>query len=322
MTSTFIELKNLSKQYNEQPVATISATIEKGELVTVVGPSGAGKSTILRMIAGLSEPDSGDVFIDGQSMKGISAQERPVVYMFQESLLFPHMNLLENIAFGLKMAKMKKKKRLETSKKMLAKVGLEGFEARYPHEISGGQKQRVALARSLIVKPKILLLDEPFSNLDAELRKEMRRWMKRLLKEEEITALFVTHDLEEAMAVGDLVAVMGEGFLQQVSTPEELYVSPANHFVTTFLQAGIWLDNRFISARAFRISKVNPEKVENVWEANVVEAYYKDGTNHIVVCLQDDLLTIEADKQMEVGKKVFLYIADLHSRVGQGQVKR
>ncbi|WP_257349274.1 ABC transporter ATP-binding protein [Pseudalkalibacillus decolorationis] len=311
MISNYIELNNLTKYYNKQPIFNIPhISIEKGEIVSIVGPSGTGKSTLLRIIAGLVEPDSGEIFIDGYSMDRISPQKRPAVYMFQESLLFPHMNVIENIAFGLKMANVKKKDRSKWSENMLRKVGLEGFQTRFPHEISGGQKQRVALAMSLIVKPKVLLLDEPFSNLDSELRKETRRWIKQLLKDEGMTVLFVTHDLEEAMAIGDRVAILADGLFQQFAHPKELYESPANHFVSTFLQAGIWSNDRFISVNRLAISAERPIGLEGTWEAEVIENYYQDGKYHLVVRLSEseDLLTIEIDKEVDLGKSIFLYI--------------
>ena len=309
MTDTHIELKNLTKSYDKQIIINISQlSIEKGEILSIIGPSGIGKSTLLRMVAGLVEY-AGDIYIDGHSMNGISPQQRPVVYMFQESLLFPHMNLLDNVTFGLKMAKVKKKKRYQMGEYMLGKMGLEGLQERFPHEISGGQKQRVALARSLIVKPKVLLLDEPFSNLDSELRKDTRRWMKRLLKEEGMTVLFVTHDLEEAMAMGDRVAILGEGSLQQVASPKELYDSPKNRFVSGFLQSGIWLSDRFIAGNRLSISERKPITVENVWEGEVIETFYQGGNYHLVVCFlgSNEWLTIQANKKVDIGSTIFLH---------------
>lgn len=309
MTDTHIELKNLTKSYGKQIIIHISQlSIQKGEILSIIGPSGIGKSTLLRMVAGLVEYESGDIFIDGHSMNSISPQQRPVVYMFQESLLFPHMNLLDNVTFGLKMAKVKKKKRYPMGEYMLGKMGLEGLQERFPHEISGGQKQRVALARSLIVKPKVLLLDEPFSNLDSELRKDTRRWMKRLLKEEGMTVLFVTHDLEEAMAMGDRVAILGEGSLQQVASPKELYDSPKNRFVSSFLQSGIWINDCFIVGSRLSILEGRPTGIENVWEVEVIETFYQGGSYHLVVSLSgsNELLTIEANKKVEIGSIIYL----------------
>ena len=282
MQKPYIELKNIIKTYDNQLVIDISQmSIKKGEILSIIGPSGIGKSTLLRMVAGLVGYDSGEITIDGHSMSNISPQQRPVVYMFQESLLFPHLNLLNNVTFGLKMARVKKRIRNQVGIAMLERMGLKGLTERYPHEISGGQKQRVALARSLIVKPKVLLLDEPFSNLDSELRKDTRRWMKRLLKEEGMTVLFVTHDLEEAMAIGDRVAILGDGKLQQIANPKELYDSPKIQYVTNFLQSGIWKNNKFIAVNRLFFTEDRPLGKQNMWKGEVIETFYKSGNYQI-----------------------------------------
>ncbi|MBY6035798.1 ABC transporter ATP-binding protein [Fictibacillus nanhaiensis] len=306
--NSYIELQNITKHFKKQSVLNIpSLSINKGEIVSIVGPSGTGKSTLLRILAGLEEPDSGQIFIENQSMAGITPQDRPVVYMFQESLLFPHMDLLENVAFGLKMRRVNKTKRYELSRNMMKRVGIEGLESRYPHEISGGQKQRAALARSLIVNPKVLLLDEPFSNLDTELRKETRRWMKRLLKDEKITVLFVTHDLEEAMAMGDRVAIFRDGQMQQFAVPEDLYDSPANPFVSSFLHAGFWMGDRFIPSSTLTICNEVNDTFHH-WKAEIVETFFQDSKNHLVVCLNncEHLITLTSEKHKKVGDQVIL----------------
>ncbi|UJF16023.1 ABC transporter ATP-binding protein [Jeotgalibaca sp. MA1X17-3] len=309
MENVYMNLIDVSKTYQHKKIIDIDQlSIRKGEIISVVGPSGIGKSTLLKMIAGLEGYDTGDIIIDGYSMNGVSPQERPVIYLFQESLLFPHLDLLENVTFGLRMAKVKKKVRDQIGIAMLEKVGLKGFTKRYPHELSGGQKQRVALARSLVLKPKVLLLDEPFSNLDPELRKDTRRWMKQLLKKEEMTVLFVTHDLEEAMALGDRVAILGEGRLQQVATPSELYDAPINPYVTTFLQSGIWKEGQFISQNSLIFTEVTPIKKENSWKAEVIEVFYKSGENYTVVILSDtgEKLTVQGPNKYSVGNIVYI----------------
>ncbi|WP_051912660.1 ABC transporter ATP-binding protein [Carnobacterium funditum] len=309
MKKTYIKLTNLSKIYEHQKIIAIDQlSIQKGEIVSMIGPSGIGKTTLLKMVAGLVEYDSGEIIIDGYSMSGISPQERPVVYLFQESLLFPHLNLLENVTFGLKMAKVKKKARNQMGVDMLEKVGLKDYTERYPHELSGGQKQRVALARSLVMKPKVLLLDEPFSNLDPELRKDTRRWMKQLLKEEEMTVLFVTHDLEEAMALGDRVAILGESKLQQVASPSELYDAPINSYVTTFLQSGIWREKRFISENRLVFTDAKRLGKQGSWKAEVIETFYKAGEYYTVILLSDtgEKLTLKGSKKTSVGSVVYI----------------
>ncbi|MGD6963490.1 ABC transporter ATP-binding protein [Fictibacillus phosphorivorans] len=307
MESHFIELSDIRKVYKDKEVLNLNQlSVKRGEIISVVGPSGTGKSTLLRLIAGLEKTDTGEIKIDGEYLTNVPPQKRPVVYMFQESLLFPHMNILENVAFGLKMAKVSKNKRYDKSKEMMKRVGLEGLESRFPHEISGGQKQRAALARSLIVHPKVLLLDEPFSSLDMELRKETRRWIKHLLKSENITVLFVTHDLEEAMAFGDRVAVLNEGKLEQLDSPHVLYESPINSFVASFLQGGIWTKERFIPVSCLKMGRNDDQ---NGRSAEVIETYYQDGKFHSVVSIEhsEAVITLTTEEKVNVGERVKVY---------------
>ncbi|TXC92949.1 ABC transporter ATP-binding protein [Metabacillus litoralis] len=313
MSDSYIVLKNISKCFEKQLILSISElSINKGEILSIIGPSGVGKSTLLRLIAGLNDADSGEILIDHISMKGIPPQKRPAVYMFQDSLLFPHMNLLENVTFGLKMLGINRKEREKLGKLMLEKVGLVNLEKRFPHEISGGQKQRVALGRSLIVKPKVLLLDEPFSNLDSELRKDTRRWMKHLLKEEEMTVLFVTHDLEEAMAISDRVAILGEKTLQQVASPKELYHHPINRFVSSFLQSGLWEHDRFIASEQLVLSERKPQANEKFWTAEIIESYFQTGNVQLVVSVNEtkEKLTMVGKENQQEGKVLYLYKKD------------
>lgn len=307
MESHFIELSDIRKVYKDKEVLNLNQlSVKRGEIISIVGPSGTGKSTLLRLIAGLEKTDTGEIKIDGEYLTNVPPQQRPVVYMFQESLLFPHMNVLENVAFGLKMEKVSKNKRYDKSKEMMKRVGLEGLESRFPHEISGGQKQRAALARSLIVHPKVLLLDEPFSSLDTELRKETRRWIKHLLKSENITVLFVTHDLEEAMAFGDRVAVLNEGKLEQLDSPHVLYESPVNSFVASFLQGGIWTKERFIPVSCLKMGR-NDDR--NGRSAEVIETYYQDGKFHSVLSIEhsEAVITLTTEEKVNVGERVKVY---------------
>jgi sulfate transport system ATP-binding protein len=235
-----IQVKHITKKFgNFVALNDVSLDIRSGELVALLGPSGSGKTSLLRIIAGLDKAESGSVLMDGQETRDKAAKERQVGFVFQHYALFKHMTVFENVAFGLRVRPKEKRPSEEEIRKkvisLLTLVHLDKFYDRYPSQLSGGQRQRVALARALAVEPKVLLLDEPFGALDAKVRKELRRWMRRLIDEIGITSIFVTHDQEEAMEVSDRVVVMSNGRIEQVGTPEEVYHSPANGFVYDFL---------------------------------------------------------------------------------------
>ncbi len=235
-----IEAKHISKRFKEfVALDDVSLQVDSGELVALLGPSGSGKTTLLRIIAGLEAADRGEVLLSGQPMRHQAVRERSVGFVFQHYALFRHMSVFNNVAFGLKMRPkaLRPGDREIRAKVMelLQLVHLDTFADRYPAELSGGQRQRVALARALAVEPKVLLLDEPFGALDAKVRKELRRWMRRLHDEIHITSIFVTHDQEEAMEVSDRVVVMSNGRIEQVGTPAEVWQQPANAFVYDFL---------------------------------------------------------------------------------------
>lgn len=235
-----IEIKNINKKFKEfTALDDINLSVKSGELVALLGPSGSGKTTLLRIIAGLEFPDSGTVLLDGKEAHEKDIRERHVGFVFQHYALFKHMTVFENVAFGLrvrpKRSRPSKQQIHDKVMELLALVHLDKFHNRYPSQLSGGQRQRVALARALAVEPKVLLLDEPFGALDAKVRKELRRWMRRLHDEMHITSVFVTHDQEEAMEVADRVVVMSNGKIEQVGTPEEVYHKPSNAFVYDFL---------------------------------------------------------------------------------------
>ena len=232
---TGIEVKNISKAFNGLKVLDkISFNVEKGALVSLLGPSGCGKTTTLKIIAGLLCPDSGDICFQGRSVLDVPVEKRGAVIVFQDHLLFPHMTVAENIAFGLKMSGLKKKSREQKIKEMLDLVQLNGHETKYPVELSGGQKQRVAIARALAIEPQVLLLDEPFSNLDASLSEAMRTFVFRLQKELNITTVLVTHNQEDALMSSDKIAVMLEGEIKQFGTPAEVYHRPATPEIASF----------------------------------------------------------------------------------------
>jgi sulfate transport system ATP-binding protein len=235
-----IEVRNLRKTFGAfVALNDLSLNVEQGELVALLGPSGSGKTTLLRILAGLEFPDSGTVLFDGGDATKVAARERRVGFVFQHYALFRHMTVFENIAFGLKVRdRANRPSGQEIVRRVLdlmALVQMQGLDNRYPSQLSGGQRQRVALARALAIEPRLLLLDEPFGALDARVRKELRRWLRRLHDELGITGVFVTHDQEEALEVADRVVVMNQGRIEQVGSPSDIYDHPATPFVYQFL---------------------------------------------------------------------------------------
>src|SRR5579859_1685172 len=212
-------------------VANVSFTVKEGQLMALLGPSGGGKTTVLRMIAGLEMPTSGDVFIRGQRVNDLSVQQRNIGFVFQNYALFKNMNVFNNVAFGLKIKKWKRAAIRDRIAELLELFGLAGLEKRYPHQLSGGQRQRVAIARALAPKPSVLLLDEPFGAVDAKIRQELREWQVHLHHDLNVTTLFVTHDQEEAMEVSDRIVIFSRGNLEQIGTPRAVYEDPVNEFV-------------------------------------------------------------------------------------------
>ena len=231
-----VRLEGIGKRYGHvTAVKPLSLTIKPGSLVTLLGPSGCGKTTLLRMIAGLERPTEGKLFIGGRDVTDMSAGERNVSMVFQSYALFPHMNVLDNVSYGLVSGGMKKSLAHAKAEIALESVGLKGFGPRLPSEMSGGQQQRVAVARALVLEPDVLLFDEPLSNLDARLRRQMREEIRALQQKLRVTVVYVTHDQSEAMAVSDMIVVMRNAEIAQAGTPRELYENPDNVFVATFM---------------------------------------------------------------------------------------
>ena len=231
-----IDLKNISVSFDGQPILKdLNLYIRDGEFITLLGPSGCGKTTTLRIIAGFLKPDSGEVIFEGKAINGVPAYKRQVNTIFQRYALFPHLNVYENIAFGLKQQKKSKQEIRSTVEEMLALVNLKGFEKRNINSLSGGQQQRVAIARALAVKPRVLLLDEPLGALDLKLRKDMQVELKNIQKRLGITFIYVTHDQEEALSMSDTIVVMNAGEIQQIGTPTDIYNEPKNAFVADFI---------------------------------------------------------------------------------------
>lgn len=242
--SSILKLKQIKKQFSLQPtpaVAGVDLTLYTGELLGLLGPSGCGKTTLLRMIAGFEQPSEGTIELGEQRIAGegawIPPEQRNTGMVFQDYALFPHLNIAENLAFGLKSQKSRISRTdiRQRVKEVLCLVGLEGLEKRYPHELSGGQQQRIALARALAPQPSLILLDEPLSNLDVQVRQRLRHEIRHILKATGTSAIFVTHDQEEALAISDKIAVMRQGKIEQLGTPEAIYTQPASRFVAEFV---------------------------------------------------------------------------------------
>jgi iron(III) transport system ATP-binding protein len=236
-----IRLENISKTFVHRVKGEVSAVhqvslnVQPGEFLTLLGPSGCGKTTTLRMIAGFERPDRGRIFIGEEDVTDLMANQRNIGFVFQNYALFPHLSVFENVAYGLKVKGMSSSEIEGSVEKVLSLVGLKGYERQFPHQLSGGEQQRVALARAVVIEPRVLLFDEPLSNLDARLRLYMRGEIRRLQKTLSITAVYVTHDQEEAMAISDHIAVMNGGEIVQIGTAEELYLRPESPFVAQFI---------------------------------------------------------------------------------------
>jgi len=282
-----IEIRNVSKQFGQfQALRDLSLSIEQGELLALLGPSGCGKTTLLRMIAGLEAPDAGSIHFSGQDTTHVHVRERNVGFVFQHYALFRHMTVFDNVAFGLRVKPRRQRPDAAQIRsrvmRLLALVQLDWLADRFPTQLSGGQRQRIALARALAVEPKVLLLDEPFGALDAKVRKELRRWLRRLHDELHVTSIFVTHDQEEALEVADRVVVINHGQIEQQGTPQEVWEHPATPFVYSFLgdvnlfharagEAGIHLPDAAGEHEGHTLAYVRPHDLE--------VARYEPGSN-------------------------------------------
>lgn len=299
MSDSFLELKNLKKSFapGEAVLQGINLTIRQGEFVTLLGASGCGKTTTLRIIAGLEQPDSGSVWLEGQDVTALEPNQRDVNTVFQNYALFPHMNVADNIGYGLKIRKAPKAEIKKKVKEMLELVQLEGYEKRKPSELSGGQKQRVAIARALANNPRVLLLDEPLGALDLQLRRTMQLELKRLQKKLGITFIYITHDQEEAINMSDRIVVMNQGQFEQIGTPDEIYNHPKTSYVAAFVGNA------------------------NILKGTVAE---KNG-HHIKVKLGDEVASIDTEEKVNIGETVTVALrgenilleenADLHATV-------
>ncbi|WP_299561149.1 TOBE-like domain-containing protein [uncultured Mycolicibacterium sp.] len=255
-TGSAIVVRGANKRYGDfVALDNVDFEVPSGSLTALLGPSGSGKSTLLRAIAGLDRPDSGTVTIHGRDVTDVPPQRRGIGFVFQHYAAFKHMTVRDNIAFGLKIRKRPKREIAEKVDKLLEVVGLTGFQHRYPNQLSGGQRQRMALARALAVDPEVLLLDEPFGALDAKVREDLRAWLRRLHEEVHVTTVLVTHDQSEALDVADRIAVLNRGRIEQVGTPTEVYDSPANEFVMSFLGAVSSLNGALVRPHDIRVDR-------------------------------------------------------------------
>ena len=300
MSEISLELKNIKKSFQEgeDVLESICLTAKKGEFVTLLGSSGCGKTTTLRIIAGLEQPDSGQVFLNGKDVTSLEPNQRNVNTVFQNYALFPHMNVADNIGYGLKLKKTSKAEISRRVKEMLELVQLSGFEKRKPSELSGGQRQRVAIARALVNNPEVLLLDEPLGALDLQLRRAMQHELKRLQKKLGITFIYITHDQEEAINMSDTIAVMNHGRFEQIGTPDEIYNHPKTSYVAMFV------GNANILTGV--VESVDPERTDGASEQITV----RTDAGKVKVSMNNVNITAEPDKGYlpQKGEKVTIAV--------------
>ena len=304
----YLSLKNISKKYKDKEILkNISFDIKEGELVCILGPSGCGKTTLLNIIGGFVSDFSGDVLLSDENINNIPPERREIATVFQSYGLFTHKNVIDNVSYGLKLLKIDKNMREKRARDMLEKVGLAGYDKKKIKELSGGEQQRVAIARSMVLNPKLLLLDEPLSNLDVHLRDVMRKEIKRIQKQFGVTMIIVTHDQEDAFKLADRVIVINEGHIEQIGTPEELYKNPKNNFISSFIGENNIIDESLV---------IRPEeisiKLDNSGESKVVDVTYLGATVEYLVETSDGytlkVLTMSTAEKFNNGDKVSIQI--------------
>lgn len=306
-TKPIIELRSLSKSYGDKTIIDgLNLTINNGEFLTILGPSGCGKTTVLRLIAGLEDPNGGKIILDGQDITDVPAERRFVNTVFQSYALFPHMTIFENVAFGLRMQKVPNAEIKPRVMEALRMVRLEEMAERKPTQLSGGQQQRIAIARAVVNKPKVLLLDESLSALDYKLRKEMQNELKALQRQLGITFIFVTHDQEEALTMSDRIIVMNKGNIEQDGTPREIYEEPKNLFVARFIGEINVFDAKVIERVSEKTVKANVEgRVCEIYTALPVKP-----EQHLKVLLRPEDILIEELDENEQSKAIIGHISD------------
>jgi spermidine/putrescine transport system ATP-binding protein len=318
-----VELRGATKRFDGVvAVDSLDLSVYRGEFLSLLGPSGCGKTTTLRLIAGFERPDEGEVLIEGRDVAELPPYKRPVNTVFQSYALFPHLSIVDNVAYGLKQLGVRKRARRATARELLDRVRLPGIEARKPRQLSGGQQQRVALARALAKEPRVLLLDEPLGALDLKLRKEMQVFLKRLQREFGTTFIYVTHDQEEALAMSDRVAVMNAGRIEQLAAPREIYDSPATPFVADFIGETNFIrrNGTVVAVRPERIRiETNQQPGDNVLAGEVittmvvgpaVQCLVRTDDGQEVLARQQRADGENAVEALDEGEKVFVTWAD------------
>ena len=304
----YLSLKNISKKYKDKEILkNITFDIKEGELVCILGPSGCGKTTLLNIIGGFVSDYSGDVLLSNENINNIPPEKREIATVFQSYGLFTHKNVIDNVSYGLKLLKIDKNTREKKARDMLEKVGLAGYEKKKIKELSGGEQQRVAIARSMVLNPKLLLLDEPLSNLDVHLRDVMRKEIKRIQKQFGVTMIIVTHDQEDAFKLADRVVVINEGHIEQIGTSEELYKQPKSNFISSFIgENNIIGENLVIRPEEISI------KLDNSGDGEVVDVTYLGATVEYLVENSDGntlkVLMMSTAERFNIGDKVSIRI--------------
>ena len=333
----YVELKNINKNFGDYKASdNVNFGVEKGKLIGLLGPSGSGKTTILRMIAGLETPDSGDFIIDGVRVNDLAASKRGIGFVFQNYALFRYMTVYDNIAFGLRVQKADKKKIDERVRELIKLIGLEGLEKRYPSQLSGGQRQRVAFARALAPNPQLLLLDEPFAAIDAKVRKELRSWLREMIEKLGVTSIFVTHDQDEAIEVADEIIITNKGRIEQTGTPIEIYHNPKTAFTASFFGETTFVDDyskfhNFEHIENAEKAIVRPEFVK-VTKKNEVQKYKSSASHGVTknVLFRGDSIEVVVDvdgtelkarrgldeQAIEVGEEVDVFLYRIFVTVG------
>ena len=333
----YVELKNINKNFGDYKASdNVNFGVEKGKLIGLFGPSGSGKTTIMRMIAGLETPDSGDIIIDGVRVNDLAASKRGIGFVFQNYALFRYMTVYDNIAFGLRVQKADKKNIDERVRELIKLIGLEGLEKRYPSQLSGGQRQRVAFARALAPNPQLLLLDEPFAAIDAKVRKELRSWLREMIEKLGVTSIFVTHDQDEAIEVADEIIITNKGRIEQTGTPIEIYHNPKTAFTASFFGETTFVDDylkfhNFEHIENVEKAIVRPEFVK-VTKKNEVQKYKSSASHGVTknVLFRGDSIEVVVDvdgtelkarrgldeQAIEVGEEVDVFLYRIFVTVG------